>query len=102
MEIQKGMYGLPQAGIILTIKLLKQHLTNTGYYETPVTPRLWKHVHRPITFSLVVDNFGIKYIGEEHFHHLVDAIKEEYNAEIYETKGHYCGINSIGITTKGM
>jgi hypothetical protein len=53
---------------------------------------LWKHVHRPVTISLVVDNFGIKYIGEEHFHHLVDAIKEEYKVEIDETGGHYCGI----------
>jgi hypothetical protein len=36
MGIQKGMYGLPQAGI-LTNKLLKQHLTKKGYYEIPNT-----------------------------------------------------------------
>jgi hypothetical protein len=53
---------------------------------------LWKHVHRPITFSLIVNDFGIKYIDEEHFHHLVDAIKEEYKVEIDETEGNYCGI----------
>jgi hypothetical protein len=26
------------------------------------TPGLWTHVSRPISFTLVVDNFGIKYV----------------------------------------
>ena len=46
----------------------------------------------PLTFSLVVDDFGIKYKGEEHFDHLLDVIREEYQVEIDETGGLYCGI----------
>ena len=29
------------------------------------TPGLWLHEWRPIQFSLVVDDFGVKYVGEE-------------------------------------
>ena len=75
MEIQKGMYGLPQAGIIAN-KLLKKHLPKKGYYELPHTPGLWKHVSCPVMFTLVVDDFGVKYAGEQHARHLLESIKK--------------------------
>ncbi len=53
------MYGLPQVGILAN-KLLKQHLAKHGYYEVTHTPGLWKHISRPNSFTLVVENFGIK------------------------------------------
>ena len=59
------MYGLPQAGIIAQ-KLLEERLAKHGYRQSVTTPGLWKHDTRPICFSLVVDNFGVKYVGEEH------------------------------------
>ena len=62
MEIQKGMYGLPQAGILVN-KLLKKWLALHGYFEQPHTPGLWKHVSRPVWFNLCVNDFGINYIG---------------------------------------
>jgi hypothetical protein len=40
MEIRKGMYGLPQAGILAN-KLLKLHLACHGYFKQPHTPGLW-------------------------------------------------------------
>ena len=52
VEIRKGMYGLPQAGILAN-KLLKKRLAKHGYYECERTPGLWKHEWRPITFVLV-------------------------------------------------
>ena len=58
-EIQKGMYGLPQAGIIAQ-QLLKERLKKHGYRQSQTTPGLWKHDTRPISFSLVVDDFGVK------------------------------------------
>ena len=64
-EIRRGMYGLPQAGIIAN-QLLKKRLAVHGYYKLPHTPGLWRHEHRPVQFTLVVDDFGIKYIGQEH------------------------------------
>jgi len=63
-EIQKGMYGLPQAGIIAQ-QLLKELLKKHGYRQSQTTPGLWKHDTRPISFSLIVDDFGVKHVGEE-------------------------------------
>ena len=42
MEIQKGMYGLPRAGILAN-KLLKERLGKKGYFEVPHSPGLWTH-----------------------------------------------------------
>jgi hypothetical protein len=38
------------------------------------------HTHdtRPITFLLVVDDFGIKFVGPEHAEHLKASIEEHY------------------------
>jgi hypothetical protein len=55
MEIRRAMYGLPQAGILAN-KLLKQRLAKHGYYEVTHTPGLWKHISRPVQFTLVVDH----------------------------------------------
>jgi hypothetical protein len=68
IEIQKGMYGLPQAGI-LTNELLQHNLTKDGYRPKTHTYGLWTHDTRPISFSLVVDDFGVKYVGREHSEH---------------------------------
>eukprot|EP00804_Cyclotella_cryptica_P020908 CCRYP_009248-RA/>CCRYP_009248-RA protein AED:0.33 eAED:0.26 QI:0/0/0/1/1/1/2/0/567 len=75
MEIRRGCYGLPQAGILAN-KLLKQRLATDGYFELPHAPGLFKHISRPIQFTLVVDDFGIKYIGKEHLDHLLQTIKK--------------------------
>ena len=91
MEIQKGMYGLPQAGILAN-KLLKKRLAKRGYFELPHTPGLWKHVSRPVLFTLVVDDFGVKYVGEQHANHLIESIKKDYTVEVDWDGGLYCGI----------
>jgi hypothetical protein len=76
IEIQKGMYGLPQAGI-LTNKLLKRNLAKDGYRPSTHTHGLWTYEARQISFSLVVDYFGVKYIGREHAEHLMACIKKK-------------------------
>ncbi|KAL7474303.1 hypothetical protein ACHAW6_000281 [Cyclotella cf. meneghiniana] len=40
--IQKGMYGLPQAGIIAQ-KLLEKCLNTQGYDQSTITPGFWQH-----------------------------------------------------------
>ena len=57
----KSMYGLPQAGII-TNKLLEKRLKDHGYRQSKLVPGLWMHNTRPVQFTLVVDNFGVKYV----------------------------------------
>jgi hypothetical protein len=76
-EICQGMYGLQQAGIIMQ-ELLAKRLKKHGYTQSKTTPGLWTHEWCPITFSLVVDNFRVKYIGEEHAHHLLQTVQKYY------------------------
>ena len=42
LEVQKSMYGLLQAGILVN-KLLTEHLATKGYKPCRHTPGLWKH-----------------------------------------------------------
>ena len=81
VRIVRGMYGLPQAGLIAN-ELLKERLTTAGYYECQFTPGLYRHVWRPITFTLVVDDFGVKFTGDAHANHLINALKKDYNVSI--------------------
>ena len=60
-EIQKGMYGLPQARRLAYEKLVK-HLSNSGYLPAKHTSDLFRYKTRDVTFYLIVDDFGIKYI----------------------------------------
>jgi hypothetical protein len=57
--ISKGMYGLPQAGIIAQ-ELFKERLSKHGYHQSKIIPDFWTHKMRPIAFTLVVDDFAIK------------------------------------------
>jgi hypothetical protein len=72
-----GMYGLPQAGIIAQ-QLLEERLGKDGYCQSKTTPGLWTHDTRPISFSLVVDDFGVQYVGEENAQHLLDTVQKYY------------------------
>ena len=81
IKIVKGMYGLPQAGKIAH-ELLKKRLAKAGYHPTQFTPGLWKNVWRPITFTLVVDDFGIKVEGNNHANHLVSTLKNHYDITV--------------------
>jgi hypothetical protein len=74
-KICQGMYRLRQAGIIAQEQLAKR-LKEHGYTQSETTPGLWTHEWHPITFSLVIDNFGVRYIGEEHAQHLLQMVKK--------------------------
>jgi hypothetical protein len=56
------------------------------------THGLWKHDTRPISFSLVVDNFGVKYIGREHAEHLMECINKNYNISSDWKGSAYCDL----------
>lgn len=92
MKITWGMYGLPQAGI-LADKLLKKKLAPHEYYEVQHKPGWFKHQWRLITFTLIVDNFGIKYAEKENADHLINKLKSKYTKiEVGWTGILYCGI----------
>ena len=73
-EIQKEMYGLPQTGL-LAQEQWEKRLEHNGYQQSKDTPRLWTHDTRKIPFFLIIDNFGIKYIGRDNADHLKQVLK---------------------------
>jgi hypothetical protein len=77
LEIRKGMYGLKQAGLLAN-QLLQKRLEPYGYYPERHTPGLWLHKSRPIAFTLSVDDFAVRYVGEENAHHLRNALLRNY------------------------
>ncbi len=77
LEMSRAVWGLPQAGIPAN-KRLRWKLAPFGYYECVNTPGLWYHVSRPISFTLVIDDFGVKYVGKEYADHLIASIKSTY------------------------
>lgn len=89
-EIQKGMYGLPQAGIIAQ-QLLEERLGKHGYHQSKQTPGLWKHDTLPIDFSLVVDDFGVKFVGEKNVQHLIETVRRYYKCSCDWDGERYCG-----------
>ena len=91
LQIRKGMPGLKQAGKIANLRLTK-HLERYGYHATARTPSLWVHKSRPISFTLVVDDFGVKYVGLEHFHHLCDSLRDLYEITVDEQGTKYLGM----------
>jgi hypothetical protein len=77
IRAKRGMYGLPQAGLLAN-ELLKKCLNKHGYQQSKLIPGLCKHDTRPIQLTLVVDDFGIKYDGKEHAQHLKNTLEEHY------------------------
>ena len=64
-----------------------------GYPQSNVTPGFWVHKLRPIPFSLVVKNFGIKLVRKEHADHIIKVSEEDY--ELYKD---WDGIKYVGIS----
>jgi hypothetical protein len=73
--------------------LLEQRLGMHGYSQSKVVPGLWLHKSRPITFTLIVDDFGVKYVGKEHAKHLIRILKEYYEISEDWSGNKYIGIN---------
>ena len=41
-------------------------------------PEYWQHDWQPISFTLVVDNFGVKYVNKDDVEHLISSLSQDY------------------------
>ena len=71
------MYGLPHTGIIPQ-KLPKERIEKHGDRHSDKTPGFWKNYTRPISFTLIVDDFRVKYVGKKHSNHLINVLEKHY------------------------
>jgi hypothetical protein len=90
-EICQGCYGLPQYGILAN-NLLCSRLVTEGFYESISTPGLWHHKWHPIQFSLIVNDFGVEYMGIKHFNFLLDILKKYHRVQFNMASDKLAGI----------
>jgi hypothetical protein len=81
----------PQSGLI-TNELLEKRSNEHGYQQSELVPGLWRHNTHPIQSTLVVNNFGVKYVGEEHARHLKKVLKIHYKLTCNWRGTHYIEI----------
>jgi hypothetical protein len=91
IEIRKGMYGLKQAGLLAN-QLLQTRLAPFGYYPARHTPGLWLHKTQPISFTLVVHDFAVKYVGKHPAEHLRNDLLRTYELTTDWTATVYSGM----------
>ena len=85
-KINKAWYGLKQAGRIAHDNLV-QHLKKHGFVQAKKTDGLFTHVLRDISFTLVVDDFGIQYTNKQDCDYLIRIMTEKYKFQVdYDTK----------------
>ena len=87
VEITDTMCRLSQSNCIANQDVQK-HLAKYGYYPT-------KRTHRPrlISFTLVVDDFGIKYTNKDAINNLFKVFKNKNQLKIDWTGAKYVGID---------
>ena len=90
-QVSKGMYGLPQAGLLAQQRLI-EHLAAHNYVQTP-TSCLFRHATNGTVFTLVVDDFGVKYTTKAGAEHLIHTLNK-----LYEIKINWTGSTYIGFT----
>ena len=93
-EVTKGIYGLPQAGLLAQqdlIRLLEQH----NFVQCPHTPCLFKHRINNIQFVLWVDDFLVKYPRNQPrlLHDLIATLRSKYRLKIDWQGRQYLGYN---------
>ena len=92
MEISRSIYGLPQAGKLSQDRLI-MHLAKHGYTQCPNTPCLFVHATNGVAFTLVVDDFLIKFKERKAADHLLEALREMYTMTTdFGTTQKYVGI----------
>jgi hypothetical protein len=90
-RVDKGMYGLPQAGL-LAKQELEEHLAAGGYHQSPTVPCLFVHDTNGVMFSLVVDDFGVTYTDPAGAEHLHQHLAQRYPLRANWTPKKYLGI----------
>jgi hypothetical protein len=85
-EINKGMYGLPQAGKLAN-DLLDERLRRKGYSQSRNTPGLRSNSNTRTNFALIVDDFGVKSTAQPQAQHLIDCLQLDYEDISVDWKG---------------
>ena len=90
-EIRRAIYGLKESGRLANDQL-KTVLAAADYHPCRFTHGLFTHRTRPISFSLVVDDFGVKYVNKADALHLEKILSAAYPIKTDWTGEYYLGM----------
>ena len=77
IEITKGIHELPQDGFLAN-KFHEKCFNPHGYQQSKIVSGIWKHDWQSVQLALVLDNFGVKYVGKDHVINFAQAIGKHY------------------------
>jgi hypothetical protein len=89
-EVTKSMYGLPHAGKIAQDNLIARLATH-GYLQTGTTC-LFRHATNGVAFTLVVDDFGVKFPDPAGADDLIRCLQLYYTLTIKKNATKYLGL----------
>ena len=75
MRIDRSIYGLKASGKLSQDQLFA-HLARHGYNQATDTPCLFCHTNNNVKFTMVVDDFLVKYNDEADANHLIKILEE--------------------------
>ena len=91
MRINKGLYGLKQAGIIANQELVK-YMAPFGYHPVQHKPGLWFHNIKKKLFNLVINDFCVQYFSIEDADHFLNTLRAKYLITVNVEATVYIGI----------
>ena len=71
------MYGSPQAGLLAQEQLIET-LKEPGYHQNKLVPGLCQRNTRPITSTLIADDFGANNTNKKDAEQLMSVLKKHY------------------------
>jgi hypothetical protein len=81
MEVSSTIYGLKEAGKLSQDRLIA-HLAEHGYKQCRFTPCLFIHETNGAAFTLVVDDFLVKFQNQTAAEHLIETLRKLYEITI--------------------
>ena len=95
-EVNKGLYGMPQAGLLAQQELNKLLAAN-DYIASPTTAGLYTHRTRKIQFVVWVDDFLIKFKrgDRKDINHLLDVLSTKYKYKVDWSGRTYLGMTIL-------
>jgi hypothetical protein len=92
VEVMGALYGMKQAGYLAHLEIL-EHLANHGYMPCPNTPCLFRHHSDDIEFTLITDDFGVRYGTKAAADKLLAVMSRKYPMTHDWSGNKYAGFN---------
>ena len=91
VQLNNSLYGLPQAGKVSADKVIHL-LSRHGYTQCAHTPCLYTHATNGLYFTLVVDDYLLKYHDKAAAEHLISILEKEYEVKVDWEAQRYLGM----------